>query len=378
MTRILRSRASIGLSLVAVGVGLLPFFVPSAIRAIKPDIPRIQAGAERGSIEMEIELGAAYFVGRGVERDEKRAAYWYEKAANSGDAIAQKQIGYFYQVGIGVPRDPVRAVRWFERAVAGGLVSAKVNLGVAYLWGLGVQKDEAESAQLFQEAAAKGDGLGACYLGDMHYFGRGVPKDESAAKHWYETGAKLHDPLALYRLGVLLSTNQSHMHELQKAAESLRESVKSGYIPAKHALGLLLVRRPELTSSPQEAISLLEDASAAGLWRSSVTLAVLARDGRGMPLDKKSAYYHFQIAKLQGGEVTSRLIATDLRILAAELGTKQTEAVDSDAAAWFQKHPASLQFIFKDGDSWKKFPLFAIEFPEGDVHAGRIVATPPS
>ena len=70
-----------------------------------------------------------------MERNEKLAAYWYEKAANSGDPVAQKQIGYFYQVGIGVPRDPVRAVRWFERAVSGGLVEAKVNLGVVFLWG---------------------------------------------------------------------------------------------------------------------------------------------------------------------------------------------------------------------------------------------------
>ena len=176
-------------------------------------------------MQQEIELGAAYFVGRGVERNEKLAAYWYEKAANSGDPVAQKQIGYFYQVGIGVPRDPVRAVRWFERAVSGGLVEAKVNLGVVYLWGFGVRKDLALSAQLFQEAAEKGNGLGACYLGDMYYFGHGMPKDDAAAKHWYEAGTKLHDPLAEYRLGILLSNHQNDQHDMRKAAQLFRENI---------------------------------------------------------------------------------------------------------------------------------------------------------
>ncbi len=108
-----------------------------------------------------------------------------------------------------------------------------------------------------------------------------------------------------------------------------------------------------------------------------MTLGILAREGRGMPADRKSAYYHFLIATFQGGEVASTLVVNDLRILGEEIGATQTEAISSDASAWFQKHKTPLQFIFKDGGSWKQFPLLAVEFPEGDVHAGRIVATPP-
>src|SRR5579863_78361 len=79
---------------------------PRTARAINPDIPRMQAGAERGSIQQQIELAAAYLAGRGVPRDEKQAAYWYQKAANAVDPGAQQQIGFFYQAGIGVERDP--------------------------------------------------------------------------------------------------------------------------------------------------------------------------------------------------------------------------------------------------------------------------------
>jgi hypothetical protein len=115
--------------------------LPQSAFARASDISRTQSQAEHGSVAQEIELGAAYLGGKSVPRDEKKAAYWYEKAANAGDPGAQQQIGYFYQNGIGVDRDPERAAKWFERAVAGGLTSAKVNLGVAYVWGLGVRKD---------------------------------------------------------------------------------------------------------------------------------------------------------------------------------------------------------------------------------------------
>jgi TPR repeat protein len=346
--------------------------------AIKPDIPRIQAGAANGSIEDETRLGAAYLLGSGVAQDEKLAAYWYEKAANAGDPVAQKQIGYLYEVGVGVPRDPERAVRWFERSVAGGYVNAKVDLGVAYMWGLGVRKDLELSAQFFREAATKGDGLGACYLGDMYYFGNGVGKDLQAAQHWYEVGAKLHDPMSQYRLGVILSTDRGNIPELKKAAQYFRESVGAGYVPAMHALGLLLVRVPALTLPQDQPVALLKEASEAGSWKASLILGVLSRDGRGVPADRKAAYYQIVLAKLQGGDATTALVATDLQILGDALGASQAQKIESEASAWYQKHHIPLEFVYRDGDNWKKSPLLAIEYSESGVHAGRIVTRPPS
>jgi uncharacterized protein len=125
MSCVHRHRTRIGVAPFVLGIGLT-LMQSSVAQGNKPEILRMQAGAANGSIEDEIKMGAAYLLGHGVVQDEKQAAYWYEKAANSGDPIAQKQIGYLYEVGVGVPRDPERAVRWFERSVAGGYVGAKV------------------------------------------------------------------------------------------------------------------------------------------------------------------------------------------------------------------------------------------------------------
>ena len=300
------------------------------------DISRVQSQAEHGLIAQEIELAAAYLAGRGVPRDEKKAAYWYEKAANAGDPGAQQQIGYFYQTGIGVNRDPERAAKWFERAVASGLTSAKVNLGVAYVWGRGVRKDPEFAVQLFREAVKKGNGTAACYLGVMYSFGMGVPKDVHEARNWFEAGVKLHSAVAQFSLAMMLF-QQDHLTS-KDVIELLRDSAQGGYVPAMHQLGLFIVRDPALAASPSEATDLLEKAAADGSWQSSALLGILARDGRaGVPQNKNVAYYHFRIATLQGGDSATTPLENDRHLLTSELAGSNISSLDSEATSWIEK-----------------------------------------
>lgn len=357
-------------SLHAIGVLGLTFFAGSFANAVEPDIPRIQANAERGSIQQEIELAGAYFEGRGVSRDEKQAAYWYEKAANSGDPGAQLQIGFFYEAGVGVERDPARAALWFQRAIASGSVAAKVNLGVAYMWGSGVRKDPELATKLFREAAEKGSGAGAYFLADAYYFGTGVPKDPDQAKHWLELAAKRHDPQAELSLGILL-LRQPGESQQEKGFKLLRDAAKSGYVAARHELALRLVRKPEFTSTPTEALGLLQDASSQGFWKSTVVLGVLYRDGRGASKDAETAYLLFQIAALQGGEAGAKMVQNDLRALEKVLDPVQIKNLNDKAADWVATHKERLEFV-RYPNGGKEFPNFALSYPEEGVHAGRI------
>ena len=335
------------------------------------DVPRIEAGAERGSVRKQMQLGAAYFLGRGVQRNEEMAAFWYEKAANAGDPVAQEEIGYFYQVGIGVPRDPVRAAHWFQLAAAGGRANAKVNLGVAYLWGLGVPRNQGLALQLFHEALDKGSAVAAGYIGEAYFLGIGVAKDASAAQHWYAIGAKMHDPHAQFRLAGLLSINAARPEDMSRAATLLRTSSKAGYVPAKHALGLLIANHPELAARPNEAIQNLEEAAEAGTWKSSAVLGVLARDGRGMTADPKSAYLRFKVAEIQGGDSARPLVAADLSRLAATMSNTELLALNAQAHDWVERHRTPLQFVYGAAA-----PTFALTSPDQTIHAGRLMPNP--
>ena len=339
------------------------------------DLTSVRANAEQGSIRDEILLAGDYFDGTGVEKDPKMAAYWYERAAGHGSPEAQNQIGYFYQAGIGVPKDAKRAFHWYQLAAVSGFAKAKVNLAVAYLRGIGVQQNDEVAVRLFNQAFQDGNGTAATYLGLLYYFGIAVKQDRAAAEKWFESGLKLHDPLAAYDLGSMYSVNADHPHDLPKAATLLRQAADGGYVPAMHSLGLMLVNHPELKQGPQESRSLLETAANAGSWKSSVVLGILARDGRGAPVDYKTAYYHFRVALLQGGAEAEKLIKKDIEINAARISQEEGQTAVSAANTWFEHHSIPLMYVYKEGAPRRDFPLAGIALaPDGS--AGQLL--PPS
>ena len=48
--------------------------------------------------------------------DHVKAHQWFEKAAEQGNAKAQRNLGYQYEVGWGIPQDDVRAYMWYNLA----------------------------------------------------------------------------------------------------------------------------------------------------------------------------------------------------------------------------------------------------------------------
>jgi TPR repeat protein len=340
-------------------------------------ISQIKAGAERGVVQQEIELAKAYFAGDGVPQDVAEAAHWYERAAEAGHTGAQNEIGYFYEAGIGVPVNMERSAHWFQLAAASGSAQGSLNLGVAYLSGRGVPKDEAMAATLITEAFHRGSGIAASYLGDMYYFGIGEPQNRTTAESWYEAGLKLHDAMAAYRLGSLYSVADDHVHDFRKAVGLLRTSAEGGYVLAMHSLGFLLVKYPKLAKSPHEAQPWLEEAANAGNWRSSIVLGILARDGSGVPLDTKAAYFHFLVAARQGGSQAQAIVANDLRNIEAKVDADQRAEITSAADAWSSQHSQVLLYIDRRARDHSPFPSVAVAVAPPGSFIGELVPLAP-
>jgi len=206
----------------------------------------------------------------------------------------------------------------------------------------------------------------------------GVPRDVAAGERWYEAGAKLHDPRAEFQLANLLWHRQKDPGELKRAVKLLRQSAAAGMVAAKHQLGVVLLKHPDLAASPQEAAAVLKDSSEAGEWRSSVALGLIWRDGMaGEKPDPKTAYYRYRLAALQGGQEALQVVGNELDALSSKLGAEQAAAIDADAKAWFDGHHLALQFVNKDGGKWKEYPAYALVNPEPGMRAGRLVPADP-
>lgn len=72
--------------------------------------------AERGHPGAEFMLGAMYFYGKGVPKNDKFAAIWFQKAAVKGNPNGQLAFGSLYIRGVGVQQDLIRAYAWLTIA----------------------------------------------------------------------------------------------------------------------------------------------------------------------------------------------------------------------------------------------------------------------
>ena len=72
----------------------------------------LRFAAEQGDAEAQSCLGFCYETGDGVEKNYKKAIYWYTKAAELGDIEAQFNLGLCYKNGKGVKKSNETAAFW--------------------------------------------------------------------------------------------------------------------------------------------------------------------------------------------------------------------------------------------------------------------------
>ncbi|MCR4754495.1 MAG: sel1 repeat family protein [Lachnospiraceae bacterium] len=90
-------------------------------------LPNFTAMAEKGFVEQQLKLARAYDSGdKGVDKDDKLAAEWYEKAALAGNPEAQYRIAQRYKNGLGVEKDIDKAQKYFELSKKAGYVAPEI------------------------------------------------------------------------------------------------------------------------------------------------------------------------------------------------------------------------------------------------------------
>jgi hypothetical protein len=76
--------------------------------------------ARGGDPKSQASLGFMYYSGKGVQRDDQRALFWFRRAADAGQPTAQFYLGMEYFYGRGVPRDLAQAYSWCDIALSNG------------------------------------------------------------------------------------------------------------------------------------------------------------------------------------------------------------------------------------------------------------------
>ena len=75
-----------------------------------------------------------YTNGYGVKVDDKKAVYWYNKAAQQGHPRAQYNLGVMYLLGKGIYKSFEEAKPWLQLAYENGVDEAKAIWDENKLW----------------------------------------------------------------------------------------------------------------------------------------------------------------------------------------------------------------------------------------------------
>lgn len=160
--------------------------------------------ARMGDKEAQYQFALAHYLGRGVEKNQALAAYWFHKAAEQGSAEAAFCLGVMFDKGEGsLKQNTGEAIQWYQKAANQGHAKAQFNLGQILYEGFGTVQDLNAGAMWFERAALQGFSRAQYRLGLAYLEGKGVPKNEARAAELLKQASAQGDPDASQCLGLL-------------------------------------------------------------------------------------------------------------------------------------------------------------------------------
>ncbi|HRQ61349.1 MAG TPA: SEL1-like repeat protein, partial [Alphaproteobacteria bacterium] len=176
---------------------------------------------------------AIYTAGHGgVAQDYKKAAAWFQIAAEGGVANAAYNLGVLHHQGIGVKQDLGEALDWYQKAADQGHPEAQYNLGIAHIEGVGLPYDAEKAARYFENAAREGVMEAAYNLGLIYENGLLGEAQPDEALMWYKTAADKGSPEAKAALDHLAKSLNVRIEDVNKLVDGMKTLKSSDTAPA--------------------------------------------------------------------------------------------------------------------------------------------------
>lgn len=186
--------------------------------------------AEAGDPLAQTYLGSMYMWNTvpSINKDPQSSArgrIWYQRAADSGFALAQYALAEHYSNSSGVSpseRLSLRSVTFelYKKAAAQKYPAAYGRLGGLYEFGFGVEKNASEAIKLYIEGANLGDADAQFVLGARYLMGKNIEEDEEKGIFWLSKAANQKQLLSAGLLATAYTYRKSgekHNNELEAA-----------------------------------------------------------------------------------------------------------------------------------------------------------------
>ena len=195
--------------------------------------------------------------------------------------------------------------------------------GMNGLEGSSATRSGANAIEYFHRSAELGFAPAQVVLGYLYETGRNTPSEPGEALEWYKKAARQDDPLAQWLAGRLIYSGIASPRDLNEAAAWLEKSNAHDNPFAEYLLGKIALERNDYARSADR----FRLAAQQGLPQAQHELALLLREGKGVPLDKFEAYVWMLVSYDSG----SRAASKDLQTLEADLSSVQLEQAKTRA-----------------------------------------------
>ena len=209
--------------------------------------------SEEGDAQSQLQLGILYYFGRGTETNFKKAAFFYRKSADKGNAEACRRIGQMYDMG----KKPLKqndktALRFYKKAVKLGDENSKPKMATLYYHTEDIKnfkillqecakkkinqkilakakkltkdkilkKTNVEIADAVFEAAIMGNKEFQHHMGMLYVSGKGVERNYEEALVWFSNASRGGQPESLYRIAQITHQGKGNSHGYRSLALS--------------------------------------------------------------------------------------------------------------------------------------------------------------
>lgn len=199
-----------------------------------------QSAAKEGHPQATYKMGLIYAEGLGVAQDLEKAYSYIEPRAAQGKLKAIRHVACFLLYGRGVNRNERKAAAMFQdlenKGKLGPLVSVAHDLAECYRTGTGVTQDYQKAFDLYQKAADHFNSDAIVSVGNFYRFGLCVPQNDMKAVSYYQTAANMGNIYGMYNLALAYKFGKGVAHDEAKYISLLQQAAENGCSEARARL----------------------------------------------------------------------------------------------------------------------------------------------
>lgn len=301
-------------------------------------VDELEFQVEQGNVDAALALGVFFET---VEEDPRRAAKFYEIAANAGNLDAMTRLGTLYRWGNGVPTNGKKAEAWFLKAASQNYGPALSALGEIYKDGYILPLDEAKSVQYYTMAAEHGDPIGQYFMGMKYMNGDTYsPQDYRKAAEWLLKSAGGGYAPAQANLGILFQYGYGVAQDGKKAFELFVAAADQGDMLGQYYAGMTLLSQQDHNYFPQ-GFDYINQAAEQGYVAAMQLMPQLYSEGKGVKQSAPNAYKWHMILYLLTPSTDKQALGR-IKVLMHHLGdymsNKDRHEAKNAAEDWVRRY----------------------------------------